>query len=247
MRINYKVQIMPSLGTLFDKAMASAKAGATRAVEDQAVFMRDAVADKTAAQYGEDEEKKTLMQGFVTEGNNMGGRLVGTDEGGRLVQWTPLHRIIRMSKPLTLSIMEHISWEPAGYILGPGKLISAQICRADEINELARFWYERRGGSRLQANPFNGRYIESVEDGGVWDVRPRSDNKGHKLSPEWGVLARAMSKTITPQLLFKSTVAERRRSVVVGVGRMVKQYVAFAAGKGAAAYDSGASGGTLVP
>lgn len=217
-----------------DMAMASARKGAQVACEQGARTIRDEVAEFLERVYSTETEEKTLMAGWIAQGvgsaHGQFGR-VGTAEGGRMTDFTPLHRIIRECRVDTISETVAGGQVAAGrgLMLG-GNYVSAQACNVNEINERAKFKYDRSKQKGLEANPFHGRYIQSVIEGGVWNVVPRADNPRGVLHPQPGVLAGEMIKQVNPTHAFETTIRKCRSKVVMEMAFTIKGYIATASG-----------------
>lgn len=229
--------------------MASATAGAQKAVAEEAETIKNEVASFLEQVYPKDVERKTLMQGYISEGiGNVFGQFgkVGTHEGGRLQGWTPLPQIIRdcavrtQSEAVTslLGASSAGGLSPRSAWISGGSWVTAQACSTDEINKKARFSYGRKKQSGpFFANPFHGKYVQSVEEGGTWTVRPRADNRGNVLYPQPGILAKEMIKQIAPHHMFENTIRKMRAQSKIRVMRKIKMYVASVAGKSFGIYQ----------
>lgn len=233
--LKYKIRTTNSLRQKLDIAMASARKGAQVACEEGARSIRDEVSEFLEQVYSTETEIKTLVTGLITESVSFADSskgMVGTAEGGRLnrSKFTPLHQIIRNCRVFSHSGVATGSWAPA--LSRGGNRPYAQAGRVSEINDAARFFYDRRKQKDLQANPFNGRYIQSVLEGGVWNVAPRSDNPTNVLQPQPGVLARKMVKQVNPTHAVDITVRKMRGRVTEDAAMTIKMYVASATGSG---------------
>jgi hypothetical protein len=125
------------------------------------------------------------LRGFASSG------LVGTNEGGRYI-WAEG----------TMPIQKAIAEDPVAMKLGSDE-IRATTGHAKLINQATGFsWITRHRGLQGPTRPFNKRFLEALEFGGVWQVKPRRDNKQGLLEPEDGLLTTGMTKTVGPHGMY---------------------------------------------
>lgn len=151
-------------------------------------------------------EAQALSQGTV-EGAPVKGRtieqiqfqlgLVGTPDGGRFIRQGD-----------QVSLREAIATDPV-VTRRQLDVMTAGIGDASRINRLTGFyWNTRKRGIQGPTLPFNGAYVQAMEDGGViWTVVPRPGTRA--LEPEPGVLAQQMRKTVGPYRMFRGTLFNR--------------------------------------
>jgi len=257
LQLNFKARTTSNLQWKIDRVMASARAGAQQGVEKIAADLRDDVAQTLSRIYDKATEIRTLTQGIITQPMGAGirgttGGLVGTTSGGRFNEsgWRALYEIVAACPVITTRQSMGVR-VGAGGLLAPksvsltgGNYVSAMACDTKTINYEAKFWYTRKDGTTLMANPFNGKYMESVEHGGVWNVRPRSDNKGNALFPQPGILARGIRKSVGPLRPFGDTIFKTRARHVAGFANFMKTYIQFIRTGGLS--SSASAGATLV-
>lgn len=152
-------------------------------------------------------EQEGIMLSQGVSQRNMGGLgfglgLFGTPEGGRFIRQGSM-----------VSLREAIAREPIA-VRVTGDVIVAGFGSPARINEVTGFyWQTRRRGIMGPTLPFNGAYVQAVENGGlVWTVVPRPGTKA--LEPEPGRIAFRMLKTIAPQRMFRGTLFARRAQVL---------------------------------
>lgn len=163
----------------------------------QGEHLRNELAQELEMVYPLSTELRTLMMGFAESPSRFTGGQIGTTEGGRLdySSFKPLPEIIRGARIK----VRHTK-----------NMMSLEIGSLSRLNNDARFDYYRKDGQKYTANPFDGLYVQSVNDGGVWHVRPRSDSRTNMLYPEDGVLIKAMKKEVSPKN-FISNVRNREK------------------------------------
>lgn len=175
--------------------------GAYKAVETGLQYLQNEVAKTVEIVYPPSEELEVLMRGVVVEGvreNNLQpDDIAGTDYS--LLSYMPLAEIIRKAPAKMIGFVGNVCWGVAS--------------PASFINEKARFTYMRSSGGTFEANPFGGKYIEAVEQGGQWLVLPRLDNRRGVLQPEPRLLARSMIKTVPPKQPYAVTIFSKRKDL----------------------------------
>lgn len=115
------------------------------------------------------------------------------------------------------------------------------LCRTghpDFINELTKmYWSNRHNAGGIKTTwPFHYRYVQSVEFGGTWEVRPRGETSpdnpsGYPLRPEKIVTADVMHKSVSPHKMYRGAVRRGNpvmNRVIKNIGRYVKGEVSFA-------------------
>ncbi len=168
--------------------------------------LKEEVAQYTASAFTDEKEIETLVKGEAV-GGKASGEYVGSTEGGRFFDYTPLHESIEQSSINTVS--------------GDTE-VRAQTCNTFEINEKSRFKYQRADGGVFEAVPFAELYVQSVENGGVWTVVPRADNPKGRLGPERGKDALAMEKQVAPVNMFAKILGTQWEKVKTGIINYIK-------------------------
>lgn len=148
--------------------------------------------------YSTEQEIQTLTTGFAGPDSSFSGGRIGTGDEGRFIKssFTPFWQIIAEQDIHTRRRKNKVS----GY-----------FGRVSEINKKSEFKYSRSSGEVYTAKPFHGLYLQSIDKGGVWNVRPRMDNKKRILYPQEGVIVKSMIKEIEPRSFIKR--AEMRSRV----------------------------------
>lgn len=178
--------------------------------------LKDKIVDNTKNVYPEHIEKEVLMRGVAWGGGAGTGMYIGSEEGGRCIGYRPLYNLIQEEKLYMRSEGDNVT--------------VVEGIDPNVISAKARFRYRRRSGAEFEANPFHGRYFDAVEDGGlVWNVEPRSDNRGHILEPENGVFAQHMTKTVAAKHMVKSVVYGNSvkafaKRMLITIRQRLKQY-----------------------
>ena len=240
-RLKYKVKInYGNVQHKMDMARVSALKGAKDACNESAEYLRDEAAEIVNRVMNRNRERDMLVEGTVTRspGGIFDGQTVGSAQDGRFVEssFISLVDAIKQCQIVGEGSSHRLQeiWipTPAGmpmsFKLVGGNYVSASICRYSEINAKKKFMYRRSNGAEFWANPFAGKMMEAVEHGGAWGkwvVRPRGDNKLHVLSPNPGVRAFEMVKTVPPIRPFGKTIASNRTYVMNHVATTIKQRV----------------------
>jgi hypothetical protein len=153
-----------------------------------------------------EEEAVMLSEGIaanIAGGNVFSGGYVGTPDGGRF------QRLGAM-----IPIREAIYSEPLQTRRQLDRMV-AGIGSPAWINARTGFsWDTRKRGVQGPTLPFNQAYVQALENGGVWVVVPRPENRGPRglpgsLEPEEGLLTRRMVKTLQPRRMYASTLVAR--------------------------------------
>lgn len=250
-----RANITSAFKTKLDIARASGRKGAQKATEAGAKHLIEKTADFYENAYPAEKEIQTLVKGRITEGGAV-GVTVGDTEDNRFIEdsYTPLHQIIRDCKVITITDETSLSagaspglFAAKAITITGGDVVSSQACNTDEINAKAKFKYQRKNGGTFEANPFHGKYIESVDRGepGVWEVEPRSDNPRNTLFPQIGFPARKMLKSVEPVRGFEVARTTERAAVVNMARAIIKEFIGFVAGRGFSPFAQGPSGSTL--
>jgi hypothetical protein len=156
------------------------------------------------------EEAQLLSVGEVTSVRSAAaGGIVGTPAGGRFQRRSPM-----------MSLRNAIA-ESEVTTKTTGDRISVTTCRAAELNAKTGFsWRTRKRGIQGPTKPFYARYVQALNDGGVWVVFPRTPAL---LNPQPGVLVTEITKTLQPRQMFQTARAGIRDKMRANVDKAVKQ------------------------
>lgn len=151
-------------------------------------------AAKKAPSY--EEEKMIIIEGISAEGEKIGYHYQE--------EWA--NTFIEYGRP---SLRQAI-WDDYVEIFSDGNFIKANTGHTQEINEKTKLRYFRKaqaGGLHI-SYPFNSKFLESIEFGGTWEVKPReysTDNKkGPKLlRPEPDITTATMFKSTDPYRMYR--------------------------------------------
>ena len=131
------------------------------------------------------EEEAQLLSEGIAFGNRIGSQgMVGTPDDDRFLKVGMLSlRAAIMASPITVTVT--------------GPQITITTAADQDINRRSGFsWATRRRGIVGPTLPFNRRLMQAMNDGGVWEVRRRTENM---LNPEDDVYTPRMIKTLPPR------------------------------------------------
>lgn len=198
------------------KAIEAAVNGATeRALRDGAREYKQVLA---AAMPDDEEEAQLLSQGSALAfTRSKTGRhqwrqrsRVGTPDGGRFLKiggMLPLREAILVSSVTVTKT-------------GP-RTMTMTTARDAEINARSGFFWETANrGVQGPTLPFNRNLMQAMNDGGVWEVQPRTTRL---LNPEDGVVTPLMIKTLQPRRGRQVAQAEVVPKIHASIERRVKR------------------------
>lgn len=227
---------MPTVSQIVLTPQGQAKlARAIRAVGDaiQIGLAREMQALRAAAAArapSPDEEAQLLSRGVST--NQPGGNVtasgeIGTPDGGRFIKvgdMLPLREAMADERIRTVRQLDQFF---------------AGIGDPETLNARTGFsWATRRRGIQGPTLPFNRAYVQAMERGGVWIVKPRPENRSFgnattgfvqgNLEPEDGVYTREMVKTLPPRRMYAGTLFDRAAQIrrdILGAAKTAVQEI----------------------
>jgi hypothetical protein len=137
-------------------------------------------------------ESRTVTRGKRKGQFEVSTRVVGTPEGGRFLRRPPMMSLRRAiaASPVKITMTK----------TGVGRF-NLEMARARDLNLLTGFsWKTKRRGVQGPTLPFDRKWVQALEYGGVWEVRRRG---AELLNPEDGVLAGRMIKTVEPWGMYR--------------------------------------------
>jgi hypothetical protein len=193
-----------------DRFLTAIRQAASTAVLEAATALKPAVVAVTPSP---EDEARMLSRGFGGSGIRGVQQSVGffgTPDGGRFIREGSM-----------VSLRAAIEREPVEAVL-KGDVVTAGFGSPARINPITGFsWGTRRRGVQGPTLPFNGAYVQAMENGGlVWTVVPRAGTKA--LEPEPGRIAFRMLKTVGPQRMFRGTLFMRQSQIASRVGASLR-------------------------
>jgi len=149
-------------------------------------------AAKKAPSY--EEEKQIIIEGISAEGEKIGYHY-RYDLANTFLERRSLRQAIE---------------EDYTEVFADTDLITIHTGHTQDINEKTKLMYQRRSGTIHTSYPFGGKFLEAIEFGGTWEVKPRSyegnrirGKKPWPLMPEPEVTTATMFKTAYPYRMYK--------------------------------------------
>src|SRR3989304_8851882 len=113
-------------------------------------------AAKKAPSY--EEEKQIIIEGISAEGEKIGYHY-RYDLANTFLERRSLRQAIE---------------EDYTEVFADTDLITIHTGHTQDINEKTKLMYQRRSGTIHTSYPFGGKFLEAIEFGGTWEVKPRS-------------------------------------------------------------------------